>query len=49
LGKCRHGRRPNPGAIRRGRLEDQPKTNPEKKITATTNTTPAIMPIHAKV
>ncbi|MEB3980390.1 hypothetical protein OQ968_03840 [Mycobacterium sp. 663a-19] len=29
--------------------EAQPKTNPEKKITAATNTTPAIMPVHAKV
>jgi len=28
-------------------FEDQPKTNPEKKITATTNTIPAMMSTHA--
>ncbi|CQD24855.1 hypothetical protein BN1232_06419 [Mycobacterium lentiflavum] len=30
-----------------GPPEDKPKKNPENKITATMNTTPAMMPTHA--
>jgi hypothetical protein len=36
------------GSLPKWPLADQPNKIPEKKITAVTNTTPAMMPTHAK-